>query len=119
VKDNVILDKTMDFSVRIVRLYQHLCEIKKEYVMSKQLLRAGTSIGANAHEAHNAQSDKDFLAKMYVALKEATETEYWIKLLLKTDFLSTREGESILSDCVEVKRILTAIIKTKKQNNAT
>jgi len=119
VKENVILDKTMDFSVRVVRLYQHLCDTRKEYVMSKQLLRAGTSIGANAHEAHNAQSDKDFLAKMYIALKEATETEYWIKLLLKTEFLTPKEGESILSDCVEVKKILTAIVKTKKQSNAT
>jgi len=118
-KDNVILDKTMDFSVRIVRLYQHLCETKKEYVMTKQLLRAGTSIGANAHEAHNAQSDKDFLAKMYIALKEATESEYWIMLLLRTEYLSTREGESILNDCIELKRILTAIIKTKKQNFAS
>jgi len=118
VKENVILDKTMDFSVRIVRLYQYLCDKKKEYVMSKQLLRAGTSIGANAHEAHNAQSDKDFLAKMYIALKEATETEYWIKLLQRTEYLSEEEGKSILIDCVEVKRILTAIVKTKKQNNA-
>jgi len=118
-KDNIILDKTMDFAVRIVHLYKHLCEMINEYIMSKQLLRAGTSIGANAHEAHNAQSDKDFLAKMYIALKEATETEYWIKLLLRTDYLTSKEGESILGDCVEIKRILTAIIKTKKQNAAS
>ena len=117
-KDNLILEKSMDFSVRVVRLYQHLCEMKNEYIMSKQLLRAGTSIGANAHEAHNAQSDKDFLAKMYIALKEATETEYWIKLLLRTEYLTPKEGDSILNDCVELKKILTAIIKTKKQNSA-
>ena len=115
-KENVILDKTMDFSVRVVRLYQYLCEKRKEYVMAKQLLRSGTSIGANAHEAHNAQSDKDFLAKMYIALKEATETEYWIKLLMRTEYLTAEEGKSILDDCVEVKKILTAIIKTSKLN---
>ena len=118
-KENVILDKTMDFSVRIVRLSRHLSDTKREFVMSKQLLRSGTSIGANAHEAHNAQSDKDFLAKMYIALKEASESEYWIKLLIRTEYLTEEEGKSIMNDCVEIKKILTAIIKTKKQNNAS
>lgn len=93
-KENIILDKTMDFSVRIVNLYKYLCDVKKEYVLSKQLLRSGTSIGANAHEAHNAQSEKDFLAKMYVAFKEASESEYWIKLLIKTDYLSNEQGNA-------------------------
>ncbi|MCL2512475.1 MAG: four helix bundle protein [Oscillospiraceae bacterium] len=115
-KDNVILDKTMDFSVRIVKLYKYLCTEKNEYIMSKQLLRSGTSIGANAHEAHNGQSDKDFLAKMYIAFKEASETEYWLKLLLKTEYLTIDQSESILEDCVELKKILTAIIKTLKSN---
>ena len=113
-KDNVILDKTMEFSVRIVNLYKHLCTAKNEYVLSKQLLRSGTSIGANAHEAHNGQSRKDFLAKMYIALKEASETEYWLELLTKTDYLTPEQSDSILADCVEIKKILTSIVKTIK-----
>ena len=115
-KDNIILTKSMDFSVRIVRLYNYLCDEKKEYVMSKQLLRSGTSIGANAHEAVNGQTSKDFLAKMYIAFKEATESEYWINLLIRTDYLTQEQGNSILSDCVELKKILTAIIKATKSN---
>jgi len=117
-KDNPILDKTMDFSIRIVNLYKYLCDEKKEFVMSKQLLRCGTSIGANAHEANNGQSDKDFLAKMYIAFKEASEAEYWINLLAKTKYISPSQGEGILYDCVELKKILTAIIKTSKTNNS-
>ena len=115
-KENIILGKTMDFSVRIVNLYKYLCDEKKEYVLSKQLLRSGTSIGANAHEAHNAQSANDFLAKMYIAFKEASEAEYWINLLMKTDYLTSEQGMSILTDCVELKKILTSIIKTTKSN---
>ena len=113
-KENLILDKSMDFSVRIVRLYKFLCDEKKEFFMSKQLLRSGTSIGANAHEAHNGQSKKDFLAKMYISFKEASETEYWLKLLIRTEYLSNEQGNSVLNDCVELKKILTAIIKTTK-----
>jgi len=115
-KENLILDKSMDFSVRVVNLYKYLCSEKNENILSKQLLRCGTSIGANAHEATNGQSSRDFLAKMYVAFKEATETEYWLKLLLRTGYLTEEQGESILADCVELKRILTSIIKTLKSN---
>ncbi len=115
VKDNVILDKTMNFAVRIVNLYKFLTSEKMEYTLSKQLLRSGTSIGANAHEAHNAQSKKDFLAKIYIAFKEASETEYWINLLIRTEYLSNEQGKSILNDCIEIKKILTSIIKTTKQ----
>lgn len=114
-KENVILEKTMDFSVRIVNLYKYLCDEKKEFVMSKQLLRCGTSIGANAHEAHNGQSDKDFLAKMYIAFKEVAETEYWLNLLIRTNYLSQDQGDSILQDCIEIKKILTSIIKSLKE----
>ena len=114
-KDNIILTKTMDFSVRIVKLYKYLCDEKKEFVMSKQLLRCGTSIGANAHEAHNGQSDRDFLAKMYIAFKEATEAEYWLSLLIRTNYLIKEQGEDILQDCIEIKKILTSIIKTVKE----
>ena len=104
----------MDFSVRIVNLRKYLCSEKNEYIMSKQLLRSGTSIGANVHEANNGQSSKDFLAKMYIAFKEVIETEYWLKLLIKTDYLTLEQGESILDDCIQIKKILTAIIKTIK-----
>lgn len=114
VKENIILDKTMDFAVRIVKLYKFMMDEKKEFVLSKQLLRSGTSIGANAHEAHNAQSKKDFLAKMYIAFKEASETEYWLTLLVHTEYLTKEQGESILNDCIEIKKILTSIIKTTK-----
>jgi four helix bundle protein len=113
-KDNVIIEKSMDFSVRIVRLYKFICDEKKEFVMSKQLLRCGTSIGANIYEANNGQSRKDFLAKMYIAFKEASETEYWLTLLHRTDYLTKQQGESILTDCIELKKILTAIIKSTK-----
>ena len=116
-KENVILDKSMEFAVKVVNLYKYLCSAKKEYVMSKQLLRSGTSIGANAHEAHNAQSHKDFISKMYIAYKEASETEYWIKLLTRTSYLDETQGKNTLKDCVELKKILTAIIKTSKTNS--
>jgi len=113
-KKNVILDKTLDFSVRTVNLCKYLRSDKSEYVMSKQLLRCGTSIGANAHEATNGQSNRDFLSKMYIAYKEATETEYWLILLIRTEYLTPEQGNSILSDCIEIKRILASIIKTSK-----
>ena len=116
-KDNIILDKSFDFAVRIVNLNKHLCKTKMAFRLSDQLLRSGTSIAANIHEAVNGQSKKDFLAKMYIAYKEATETEYWIKLLTKTDYLSEKESESILADCIEIKKILNSIIKSTKDNN--
>ncbi|MDR0305844.1 MAG: four helix bundle protein [Chitinispirillales bacterium] len=116
-KESVILEKSMNFSVRIVNMFKYLCNEQNEFVMSKQLLRSGTSIGANACEAHNAQSNKDFLAKMYIAYKESTETEYWLKLLAKTNYLPLKLSESILTDCVEIKKILTAIIKSVKSNS--
>lgn len=113
-KDNIIADKTFEFSVRIVRLYQFLCQEKKEFVLSKQLLRAGTGIGANVNEAKHGQSKKDFLSKMNIALKESVETEYWIKLLVKTEYLTEKHGESIQKDCDEIIRILHSIVKTVK-----
>ena len=113
-KENLILQKSFSFSVRVVRAIQHLSQQKHEYILSKQLLRAATSIGANVHEASNAYGKKDFIAKMYIAYKEATETEYWIKLLTETEYFTDAEGESLLADCVELKRILTAILKTAK-----
>lgn len=112
--NNIIETKSFDFAVRIVKLYKFLCEQKKEFTLSKQLLRSGTSIGANVAEAEQAQSKADFVAKINIALKEASETKYWIKLLSATDYLSINESNSILSDCVEIEKILVSIIKTSK-----
>ena len=108
---NAIADKTLDFAVRIVRLYQFLSSEKKEYVLSKQLLRCGTSIGANVAEAQRGQSTPDFATKMCIALKEANETEYWLHLLYRTNYLTQVQYDSILSDLSEILRLLTSICK--------
>ena len=113
--DNVIESKTFDFAVRIVNLYKYLCDQKKEYVLSKQVLRSGTSIGANVAEAQQAQSRPDFISKMSVALKETTETKYWLKLLNATAYLNDNEVKTILSDCIEIEKILTSILKSCKK----
>lgn len=113
--ENVIEMKSFDFAVRIVNLYQYLTDTKKEYVLSKQLLRSGTSIGANVAEAEQAQSRPDFVSKMNIALKETSETKYWIKLLKATDFLSEKGSSSLLADCVELEKLLVSIIKSSKQ----
>jgi len=113
--ENEILDLSIGFAVRIVRLYQYLCEEKKEYVLSKQLLRSGTGIGANVREAVYGQSKKDFIAKMSIALKEASETEYWLELLYKVNYLEKKQHVSITNDCTKIVKILTAIIKTSKK----
>jgi len=110
--DNVIENKSFDFAVRIVNLHKHLSAEKKEFVLSKQLLRSGTSIGANVSEAVRGQSKADFLAKMSIALKEANESHYWIRLLYKTDFLTEQEFNSIENDVVELIKILSSICKT-------
>ena len=112
--ENVIETKSFDFAVRIVNLYKYLTDTKKEYVLSKQLLRSGTSIGANVAEAEQAQSKPDFVSKMNIALKETSETKYWIKLLHATDYLSEEESSSILADCIELEKILVSIIKSSK-----
>lgn len=107
--------KSFLFAVRIVKLSKHLNTAKKEFVLSKQLLRAGTGIGANIAEAEQAQSKADFISKMNIALKEAVETNYWLRLLQASDYLSDAEFSSIHSDCREMEKMLTAIIKTAKQ----
>ena len=107
--------KSFLFAVRIVKLSKHLNTAKKEFVLSKQLLRAGTSVGANIAEAEQAQSKADFISKMNIALKEAVETNYWLRLLQASDYLSDAEFSSIHSDCRELEKMLTAIIKTAKQ----
>ena len=113
-KENIIADKTFKFSLRIIDVYKELVNSKKEYVLSKQLLRAGTSIGANVNEAIEAQSKADFIHKFSIALKEARETEYWIKLLIGSDYLNSSSG--LNNDISEIIKILTAIIKTAKEN---
>ena len=114
IMDNVIENKSFQFAIRIVRLYKFLCEEKKEYILSKQLLRAGTSIGANVTESQQAQSKPDFVSKISIVLKEASETKYWIKLLGATEYLSENQTKSILDDCVEIEKILVTILKSAK-----
>ena len=109
---NCIEEKSFDFAVRIVNVYKHLCRSKDETVLSKQLLRSGTSIGANVSEAQKAQSKADFVAKMNIALKEANESYYWIKLLYRTDYLSEAEFKSLECDVDEIVRLLVSICKT-------
>jgi four helix bundle protein len=115
-EQNVVKDKSFDFSVRIINLYKHLTGNKQEFVISKQLLRSGTSIGANVCEAEQAQSASDFLSKMSISLKESCETDYWIRLLHRTDYISEQEYKSIITDCRELTKMLTSIIKSTKQN---
>lgn len=115
--ESLVLQKSMDFAVRIVRLYQFLCTEKKEYVLSKQLLRSGTSVGANLREAKYAQSTSDFISKNSIAMKETSETEYWLELLFRTGYLTEKEYNSINTDCSEIAKILTSIIKTTKERN--
>lgn len=114
--DNAVVDKSFDFAVRIVNLYKFLSMEKKEYVLSKQLLRSGTSIGANVSEAQRGQSKADFIAKMSIALKEASETHYWLRLLQKTDYLTSAQFESMEKDVCELLGLLTAICKTAGAN---
>ena len=115
--ENVVVDKSKDFALRIIKLYRYLCEEKKEFVLSKQILRSGTSIGANVKEAQAGQSRKDFLAKMYIAFKEASETEYWLELLNESGYLEQKHFESIYSDSKELLKLLTAITKSAKNEN--
>lgn len=116
--DNLILDKSKAFAIRIINLYKHLNEEKREYILSKQLLRSGTSIGANCREAARGQSNADFVAKMNIALKEADETAYWLELLYATDFVTQVQFPSIYNDAEELIKLLVSIIKTAKQNNS-
>lgn len=116
-KENVIKQKSFDFAIRIVKLYQYLSESKKEFVISKQLLRSGTSIGANIREAEQAESKNDFIHKLSISLKEANETIYWLELLVATKYITTKQYESINIDALELKKLLTTIIKTSKQKN--
>ncbi len=110
----ITLNKSFKFAIRVVNLYKFLVEEKKEFILSKQLLRSGTSIGANVREGEYAQSKNDFIGKMSIAHKEANETEYWIELLKETKHLSSKETESILVDCIELKKLLISTVKSSK-----
>lgn len=114
--DNVVKEKSYAFAVRIVRVVQYLQQHKKEFVISKQLLKSGTASGALIREAEYGESKKDFVHKLFIALKEANETEYWLCLLKDTDYLTHREYQSLVKDVIELKKLLTAIIKTTKAN---
>ena len=111
-----IEERSFDFAVRIVKLKDYLFETVKEYDLGRQILRSGTSIGANIAEAQQAQSQADFLTKMNIALKECTETKYWLRLLKATKKLTEHEVKSIYDECVEIEKILYAIVRTTKNN---
>ena len=112
---SVVVETSREFAVRIVRLYQYLCKEKQEYVLSRQLLRSGTSIGANIAEAQCSISRKEFLSKVYIAYKESNETLYWLDLLHDTDYLSDIQYQSIYADGKELKKILASITKTLRE----
>ena len=113
-KENVIVEKSKSFALRIIRLYPYLCSEKSEYILSKQLLRSGTSIGANVKEAIRGQSKADFYAKMNISLKEASETEYWLELLHESGYIEEKAFSSIYEDCQELIKILVTITKSQK-----
>jgi len=113
-KENLLKMKSLAFSVRIVGLYRYLTEQKKEYILSKQILRSGTSIGAKIYEANYGQSKVDFAAKLQIALKEAAETDYWLLLLTQTNYLEESMGKSLNEDCLELKRLLISSVRTAR-----
>lgn len=116
-KENALLDKSKKFALRIIKLYKYLSENKREHILSKQLLRSGTSIGANLKEAAFAQSRADFQAKLFISQKECAETEYWLELLHESDYINKSEFDSIYEDCQELMRLLVASTKTIQGKN--
>jgi four helix bundle protein len=116
IKENIVLDKSYSFSVRIVRLYQYLCNKKKEHNLSKQILRSGTSVGANVEEAIGGVSRKDFLNKLSIAYKEIRETGFWLRILKDTEYINQVMYDSLYKDCDEVTRIIFSIIRTTREN---
>ncbi len=111
-QENVVVEKSYAFARRCVRLYRYLCEEKKEYILSKQMLRSGTSIGANIVEGQYGQTKMDFASKLLIARKEAAETEFWLKLLGDEDYITKSQAESMLTDCRELIKLLQSITKT-------
>ncbi len=117
-KENQIAEKSYKFAIRIVKLYQYLCKTQNEYILSKQIVRSGTSIGANIEEAIAGQSRNDFAAKLQISLKEARETRYWLRLLKDTDYIEPKLADSLIVDSEEIIKILTTILKTTRENAA-
>ncbi len=115
-KENALINKSISFASRIIKLHKYLIKDKKEHIISKQIVRSGTSIGANINEANYGQSKADFISKMHIALKETAETEYWIRLLIMSEYINEEMGKSLLADCIEIKRILVSSINTAKEN---
>ncbi|HVQ55793.1 MAG TPA: four helix bundle protein [Pyrinomonadaceae bacterium] len=115
-KQNLLKERSYAFALRTIKLYKHLSGESKEYVLSKQILRSGTSIGANITEANRGESRMDFVHKLSIALKEADETEYWLNLLRDGDYITASQAESLLTDCSQLQRLLIASIKTTKAN---
>ena len=113
-KENILIEKSIDFGARIVKLHRYLIKEKRESVIAKQILRSGTSIGANISEAQYGQSRADFISKLQIALKETAETEYWLHILQKSDYLDEQQAGSLLNDCLELKRILISSVNTAK-----
>lgn len=116
-KDNILLDKSLNFAARIVKLYKYLIKEKKETIISKQIVRSGTNIGANANEAVYGVSKADFIAKLQISLKETAETEYWLRLLILSEYITNQEGNSLLDDCLEIKKILVSTLNTAKNSS--
>lgn len=117
-KENIIKTKSFEFALRIIKLFKHLQSEKKEYILSKQILRSGTSVGAMVREAEHAQSSADFIHKLSIAQKEANETEYWLELLHQSDYLEEAQFRSIYNDANEICKLLAAILKSSKSKNA-
>jgi four helix bundle protein len=115
-KESVLREKSYQFALRIVKLYQFVVSEKKEFVLSKQILRSGTSIGANVEEASQAQSKSDFVHKLSIAQKESFETDYWLRLLRDSNYLTEKQANSMISDCQELQKLITSSIKTVKAN---
>ena len=115
--ENVLYEKSLKFSVRIVELRKYLNSEKREYDLASQILNSGTSIGANINEANYAQSKADFTSKLHIALKEASETLYWLHVLKATDYLTPKVADSLISDCEELKKLLISSINTAKKHS--
>ncbi len=116
-KDNVIINRSKDFAIESIKLYKSLKDDKKEFIISQQFLRSATSIGANVREGLNSISKKEFISKLNISLKEAFEVEYWLELLFETDYIDKKQFEYFKSKCIEIIKLLTAIIKTTIKNN--
>ena len=118
-KENALIEKSISFAARIVKLHRYLTQTQKETVISRQIVRSGTSIGANINEANYGQSRSDFIAKLHIALKETAETEYWLRLLVLSEYLDQATGDSMVKDCLELKRLLVASLNTAKGRSET